>query len=313
MTNVGENVVVAQNRVVPKPVEHPTLFQPPAAEPQVSLALAAHDTLATDAGTVPALQDPEPAGLDAVSSDPPSAPLRILITRRTERDRIIAVQYLLASLGYLKPQNFTGRVGDETIGAIKAFQKANGLRATGAYSSELARQVYLAAGKSEPPPAHLYVRQDFRSLFDMPVALRNPERPLGTHLFTAMTPPPGKTKTPWMGLSLEGDDSTSVLDRIEIPDEARREISAQLTPGSSLIIAETSVNSALLREGDDFIVWTKDAPPKAASPEMRQAKVKKANRAKAYLLGRSKVQAPQRTIKRRAEPQGFGLFGFGRW
>ena len=75
-----------------------------------------------------------------------------------------------------------------------------------------------------------------------------------------------------------------MLDRIEIPDEARREISAQLTPGSSLIIAETSVNSALLREGDDFIVWTKDAPPvAAASPETRQAKAKKANRAKALL------------------------------
>jgi peptidoglycan hydrolase-like protein with peptidoglycan-binding domain len=314
MTNVGENVVVAQNRVVPKPVEHPTLFQPAAAEPQVSLALAAHDTLASDAGAATALRSPEPAGLDAVSNDPPGAPLRILITRRTERDRIIAVQYLLASLGYLKPQNFTGRVGDETIGAIKAFQKANGLRGTGAYSSELAGQVYLAAGKSEPPPAHLYVRQDFQRLFDMPVALRNPERPLGTHLFTAMTAPVGKTATPWMSLSLEGDDSTSVLDRIEIPDEARREISAQLTPGSSLIIAETSVNSALLREGDDFIVWTKDAPPVAAAlPETRQAKAKKANRAKAYLLGRSKAPAPQRTIKRRVEPQGFGFWGFRRW
>jgi uncharacterized protein YjbI with pentapeptide repeats/lipoprotein-anchoring transpeptidase ErfK/SrfK/peptidoglycan hydrolase-like protein with peptidoglycan-binding domain len=314
MTNVGENVVVAQSRVVPKPVEHPNLFQSAAAKPQVSLALAAHDKLATDAGAATPLRSPEQAGLDAASDNAPSAPLRILITRRTERDRIIAVQYLLASLGYLKPQNFTGRVGDETIGAIKAFQKANGLRGTGAYSSELARQVYLAAGKSEPPPAHLYVRQDFRSVFDMPVALRNPERPLGTHLFTAMTALPGKIKTPWMGLSLEGDDSTSVLDRIEIPDEARREISAQLTPGSSLIIAETSVNSALLREEDDFIVWTKDAPPvAAASPETRQAKAKKANRAKAYLVGRSKAQAPQRTIKRRAQPQGFGFFGFRRW
>ena len=167
-------------------------------------------------------------------------------------------------------------------------------------------------------PAHLYVRQDFRSLFDMPVALRHPERPLGTHLFTAMTASPGKTATPWIGLSLEGDDSTSVLDRIEIPDEARREISAQLTPGSSLIIAETSVNSALLREGDDFIVWTKDTPPVAAAPaETRQAKAKakKANRPKPYSLGRPKAPAPQRTIKRRPEPPSSfgGFWGFRRW
>jgi hypothetical protein len=148
----------------------------------------------------------------------------------------------------------------------------------------------------------------------MPVTLRNPERPLGTHLFTAMTVAPGKTKMPWMAVSLEGEDSANALDRIEIPDEARREISAQLTPGSSLIIAETSVNTALLREGDDFIVWTKDAPPVvAALPETRQAKVKKANRARASLIGRPKAQAPQRTVKRRAEPQGFGFFGFGRW
>jgi peptidoglycan hydrolase-like protein with peptidoglycan-binding domain len=300
---------VAQNRVVPQPVEHPNLFQPASNEPQVSLALASHDKLAT-----PPLRDPEPAGLEATSNDPQGAPLRILITRRTERDRIITVQYLLASLGYLKPQNFTGRVGDETIGAIKAFQKANGRRETGAYSNEFARQVYLAAGKAEPPPAHLYVRQDFRRLFDMPVTLRNPERPLGTHLFTAMTVAPGKTKMPWMAVSLDGDDSANALDRIEIPVEARREISAQLTPGSSLIIAETSVNSALLREGDDFIVWTKDAPPvAAASLETRQIKAKKANRARASLVGRPKAQVTQRTIKRRAEPQGFGFFGFGRW
>src|SRR5262245_27707858 len=315
MTNVGENVIVAQNRVVPQPVEHPNLFQPASAEPQVSLALAAHDK-ANDAGTVPPLQGPEPAALDAVSNDPPGAPLRILITRRTERDRIIAVQYLLASLGYLQPQNFTGRVGDETIGAIKAFQKGKGLRETGAYSNELAKQVYLAAGKAEPPPAHLYVRQDFRSLFDMPVALRNPERPLGTHLFTAMTAPPGKNKMPWMAVNLEGDNSVNALDRIEIPDEAAREISAQITPGSSLIIAETSVNSALLREGDDFIVWTKEAPPvAAASLEARQAKVKKSNRARASLIGRPKAQAPQRSVKRRVEPPGLfgGLWSFRRW
>ncbi|HKQ55801.1 MAG TPA: pentapeptide repeat-containing protein [Methyloceanibacter sp.] len=319
MTNVGENVVVAQNRVVPHPIEHSTLFQPALAEPQVSLALASHDTLATDVNAAAALRTPEQADLDVVADNAPGAPLRILITRRTERDRIIAVQYLLASLGYLKPQNFTGRVGAETIGAIKAFQKANGLRGTGAYSSELAKHVYLAAGKSEPPPAHLYVRQDFRSLFDMPVALRHPERPLGTHLFTAMNAPPGKTAMPWIGLSLEGDDPTAVLDRIEIPDEARREISDQLSPGSSLIIAEMSVNSALLREGDDFIVSTKDSPPVAASssaePRQAKAKAKKANRAKAYSLGKPKAPAPQRPIKRRAEPPASfgGFWGFRRW
>lgn len=319
MTDVGENVVVAQDRVVPKPLDHANLFQPASAEPHVSLALAAQAERASDAEPVPSLRVAERAGADAASDDPPGAPLRMLITRRTERDRIIAVQYLLASLGYLKPQKFTGRVGAETIAAIKAFQKANGLQETGAFSSDLVKAVYLAAGKAEPPPGHLYVRQDFRGLFDMPVALRDPERALGTHVFTAMTPPPGDAKIPWMALSLDGGDPASALDRIEIPDEARREISAQLAPGSSLIIAETSVSSALLREGDDFIVWTSDAPPVvAAPPEMRQAKVRKApanHDNKAYLLGKPKAPAPQKSVKRRAQPPEFngGFFSFRRW
>jgi uncharacterized protein YjbI with pentapeptide repeats/lipoprotein-anchoring transpeptidase ErfK/SrfK/peptidoglycan hydrolase-like protein with peptidoglycan-binding domain len=303
MTNLGENVVVARDRVTPKPVEHPNLFQPVSAAPQVSLALA-------DRGVA--------ADADPIGNDVPAAPLRILITRRTEQDRIIAVQYLLASLGYLKPQNFTGRVRTETIAAIRAFQKANDLNATGAFTEDLAKAVYRVAGKAEPPPGHLYVRQDFRSVFDMPVALRNPERTLGTHIFTAMTSPPGSTKTPWLAVSLEGNGSVEVLDRVEMPDEVRREISERLTPGSSLIIAETSVNSALLREKDDFIVWTNDAPNVAAAAAgIRQAKVKKArlNRAKAALVGKPRTQKPSRVVRRRARPPGVygGFWPFRRW
>ena len=303
MTNVGENVVVATERVVPIPVEHPNLFQPASSEPQVSLARA-------DGGVA--------ADANPIAADAPGAPLRILITRRTERDRIIATQYLLASLGYLKPQNFTGRVGPETIAAIKAFQKANGLNATGAYSEDLAKAVYRVANKAEPPAGHLYVRQDFSRAFDAPIVFRDPERTLGTHIFTAMTPALGNAKIPWMAVSLEGGDASSVLDRIEIPDEVREQISARLAPGSSLIIAETSVNSALLREGDDFIVWTSDAPSVAAgAPVTRQAKVKKAraNQAKAALVGRPSAQASRKSAKRRSQPSGSygGFWSFRRW
>ena len=39
------------------------------------------------------------------------APLRILLTRRTQRDRIIGVQQILAAMGYLPQQNFDGTMG----------------------------------------------------------------------------------------------------------------------------------------------------------------------------------------------------------
>jgi hypothetical protein len=174
-----------------------------------------------------------------------SAPLRILVTRQTERDRIIDVQYQLASMGYIKPQKFTGRLGAETVAAIKAFQKANGMSETGKFDSTLAKQVYKIAGKEESPEGHLFVRQHFRAVFDVAIAFQNPEQPLGTHLFTALFAA-GDSKSRWMGISLEGDDAVRVLDRIEIPTEIRRKIAEKLTPGSSLIVADKSMNSAVL-------------------------------------------------------------------
>jgi peptidoglycan hydrolase-like protein with peptidoglycan-binding domain len=191
-----------------------------------------------------------------------TAPLRILVTRRTQRDRIIGVQQLFAELGYLPPQDFDGTLGKTTASAIKAFQKANGMPETGAFTEELVKKVYEVAGKGEPPAGHLFVRQEFRRVFDAPVSFRNPEEPLGTHIFTAMKFAPGDTKTRWTAISLQGDDASSALDRLEIPDDLRQKISERLTPGSSLIIGDTAINTATLPKGADFLVWAKDTPAK---------------------------------------------------
>ena len=153
----------------------------------------------------------------------------------------------------------------------------------------------------------------------MPVAFRHPEKELGTHVFTATKSPPGNAKTPWMAISLEGDDPVNALDRIEIPDEARQEISARLSPGSSLIIADTSVNSAVLREGDDFIVWTNDkvAALDARQIDAKQAKVKKtrSKQAKAARVGKPRVQGSNRSARRRFNSRGLygGFWSFRRW
>ena len=183
------------------------------------------------------------------------APLRILVTRRTDRDRIISVQYLLSWLGYVAPQKFSGRLGKATVTAIKAFQKENGLPETGAFTADLAKKVYEVAGKDEPPDAHLFVRQNFKAVFDTPVAIRDPDRMLGMHVFTA-TFAPGERNARWMAISLEGDAIAS-LDRIEIPGDIRQSIADKLTSGSSLIISDESKYSAILPEGGDFIVLAK--------------------------------------------------------
>jgi len=306
MTAVGENVLIASDRLMPKLIEHPHLFQP---RPRPRALAMAHDkefswrrsdgsseesdgavvlpvVLAKEVGamigTTEQRSSENPEQVSTSTEPSPSddkgdaiapAPLRILVTRRTQRDQMIGLQYTLSAMGYLKRQNFDGTFGKATVAAIMAFQKANGLTETGALNGDFVKKVYAAAGKSEPPEGHLFVRQGFNRVFDAPIALRQPSQALGTHLYTALNFAPGDTKTRWIAFSLEGGDSATVLDRLEISDEVRQKISENLTPGSSLIVADTSVDSAVLPEGDDFLVWAKEPSSKTEPPHVKQANV----------------------------------------
>ncbi len=292
-------------KVIPASVSVPAPVQA-AAEPALPEANPSLAALSLGAGTkAAALEAAEPRS---------TAPLRVLVTRRTKADRIIGVQNILADLGHLERQNFDGTLGRPTIAAIKAFQKANGLPETGAFTDEFAKKVYEVAGKGEPPEGHLFVRQEFGRVFDAPVSFKDPEKPLGTHLFTALKFAPGDTKARWMAISLQGDDSAEALDRIQIPDDVRRNISERLTPGSSLIIGDVAINSANLPKGADFLVWAKDMPAKVTAAsyepqaEPRPRKKKKVARAPRRQDFTFRYAPPQP----RAQPRAFNS-GYPRW
>jgi peptidoglycan hydrolase-like protein with peptidoglycan-binding domain len=317
MTTLGANVVVAGDRVAPKPIKHANLFQPVPEPVEVSLA-AAEPNLFTPgfSSTAAASERPERAEttVEVAADKPAGAPLRILVTRRTNLDQVISTQYLLAALGYLTPQKFSGRLGQETLAAIKEFQKANRLPETGAFSDELAKKVRQVAGKAEPPPGHLFVRQDFRPVLDAPITFREPKQSLGTHVFTVGLAP-GSAEAAWTAISLEGGESASVLDRIEIPADVRKIISQRLTPGSTLIVADTGVNSAILPDGDDFLVLAKTTPTIAALEPQQDAKQRTATakRAKAgTAVVKPRIQGTRKRAARRSYPPdlygGFRLF-----
>jgi peptidoglycan hydrolase-like protein with peptidoglycan-binding domain len=257
-----------------QPAEKPVAAAPVAPKPVTPEPVPAP---VTEAATAPDLPPPASAakvkaGVDAAAvqaAEPRSdAPLRILLTRRTQRDRIIGVQQILASTGYLPPQNFDGTMGKATIGAIKEFQKANGMRETGAFNDELVKKVYEVAGKGEPPAGHLFVRQEFDDVFDTAVSFRNAEEPLGTHVYVALNFAPGDTKINWVTLDVQdGAGDASPLDRLEIPDDVRQKISERLTPGSTFIVADTSINSANLPRGGDFVVLAKSTGAKVSTTD----------------------------------------------
>jgi uncharacterized protein YjbI with pentapeptide repeats/lipoprotein-anchoring transpeptidase ErfK/SrfK len=321
MTSVGENVVVTRSRPVPKPIEHPNLFELSPSKPQLAMAAdasALSHKLSDAAGASRAGEDHEAA----FRSD---EPLRMLVTRRTAHDRVIAVQYILADMGYLQRQNFTGKLGTATRNAIRTFQSTNGLTETGAFTDELVKQVYDAAGKTAPPEGHLFVRQRFKSVLDLPISFRDPEVSLGTHVFTMVRREGNEARPKWVAVSLEGD-AANVLDRIAIPDDVRRSIAPRLTPGSTLIVADRSEYSAILPEGDDFLVASGEQVSGAeakveqatAVPVATPVKVKhaKPRAAKARQAAKPRIYTSyRREIRRRyiSRPSPFGLpYMFGR-
>jgi hypothetical protein len=242
-----------------QPVAAGQAASPAAASPRGAPAAPAASGATPSVATPSVAASKIDAGVKAAAiqaAEPRSnAPLRILVTRRTQRDRTVGVQNLLASMGYLPAQNFDGTIGKPTIIAIKAFQKANGMPETGAFTDNLVKKVYEVAGKGEPPVGHMFVRQEFGRVFDAPVTFKNPDQLLGTHLYTALKFSPGDTKAQWITVNLAGNEHEA-LDRIEIPEDVRQKISERLTPGSSLIIADKSVNTASLPKGGDFMVLT---------------------------------------------------------
>jgi hypothetical protein len=129
----------------------------------------------------------------------------------------------------------------------------------------------------------VFVRQGFVPLFDLPVAIDDPDQPLGTHVFTAMEVTEDGTGMRWNLMTVPTDLSVSVeqrdrrrrfkdpspivhgkppstaaqaLDRIHLPQEAVERIGEVLVPGSSLVVSDEGLGRETGR-GTEFIVLTR--------------------------------------------------------
>jgi hypothetical protein len=120
----------------------------------------------------------------------------------------------------------------------------------------------------------LFVRKGFTPLFDVPITIRNPAEPMGTHVFSAMEFQNEGTAMRWTVVSIpekpslnQGnspqlhrgspilDKANAALERVEIAQDVVDRISELLTPGSSLIISDHGISRETGRD-TDFIVLT---------------------------------------------------------
>ncbi len=222
-------------------------------------------------------------------------PLRILITRNSGRQRLSEIQALLNELQYAAG-DVDGWMGPQTGRAIAAFQQDYRHRVSGALNDALLAQLYRASGKGTPKNGHLYVRRNLKPLFDLPVVISDEETPLGTHHITAIYPQatdvlaqsPAKPfwlsmtieQTGWVGMAqtmdnqqndgiklptgksmldklpLKPSNAVQAFERITLSAKLKQQISAMITPGSTVVIADKGIS----REtglGTDFIVLTR--------------------------------------------------------
>ncbi|WP_296037891.1 L,D-transpeptidase family protein [uncultured Agrobacterium sp.] len=280
MTGRGVHVIVSSKDVALRRIDHPALLQPKSADEgrllsDVEMRPATFDT---------SLKLVEVAVNEKTSSVPASvtqrksigAPLRILITRRGDREKTMDVQRLLTSLGF-DAGAADGYAGQMTINAVNGYKRWKGMKTAGPLlTAEFVDAVYASAGADTPADGQLMVRQNFKPLFEAPIHIKDPQVALGTHFFEVIDIDGEKAE--WNGLTLENhlpnaarkrlginvsdapggyDQLTAALDRIDIPADVRERLEEQLSVGSSITVSDLS-HGLETGQGTDFVTVTRD-------------------------------------------------------
>jgi hypothetical protein len=107
----------------------------------------------------------------------------------------------------------------------------------------------------------IYVRRGFEPIVDAPITIRDPDQPIGTHVFTAVARTNQGFR--WTDVTIERaggeSDAKSALDRITIPPDVLDRIESMAAVDSSLIISDEAL-SGETGKGTEFVAVLTDQP-----------------------------------------------------
>jgi hypothetical protein len=120
--------------------------------------------------------------------------------------------------------------------AAKAATEARlALEPVSVYISRATQKLYVR--RNTHKPARDGGGEVFDSSIEVPIAIRDPNRPIGTHIFTAMARDGAALR--WNVVSIDnGDSAKDALDRITIPKEVLDRIAPTALPRSSIVISD---------------------------------------------------------------------------
>jgi hypothetical protein len=308
-TRVGMRVIVAPHDVTPVEIAHPSL---PSSKTGTAAIAAARSAEAEEA-----TRKADRARLAAVTASRDAA--QAMTEMRVAENLKLRAEAELASaetaLGSAISPEAKGRAEDTKAKAIARVAEL-GTRWAAAKaelqpkldSVALAREAAAAAEAVRVPAAEaaraaaralepvsvfisrktqrLYVRRAFEPVMESPVTIVDADRPIGTHVFTAMERS-SDTDMRWSVVTLEGRRpqgiidpdgrghvnrdqdaklilsdagvAKSALDRIIIPQDVLERIAGLASPRSSLIISDEGLSSET-GKGTDFIVLLSGEP-----------------------------------------------------
>src|SRR5712672_128360 len=302
-TAMGIRVIMAPTDVAPIELAHPVLFRP---KPGAVAMAAARTAEAQEAArkAAQARLDAETAVREASRAKVPVRAAENL-KRRAEAQLAAAETRLGARISAKAKEQAEGAKAKAAVkiaelqlqwDAAKAdlqqrLDAVTSARDAAAAAAEAARQVerelqpisVLISRKTQ----RLYVRQAFKPILESPVTIADPDRPIGTHVFTAIERSTDDAKVRWSAVSLDGgrppsatvephdrarassgrdvepvptdpDGAKAALDRIAIPQDALDRI-GNITPRSSLIVTDEAL-SPETGKGTEFVVLLSGEP-----------------------------------------------------
>jgi hypothetical protein len=274
-TRIGMRVLVSPNDAAPVEFSHPALFVPNAEA--LAAAPARAETLAREAADAAKTSDEAKKAAATAAREAASltASVHKLESLKTHADAELASAD--KALAAAKTDQAKARAEDlkqkATPKAVEADTQLETAKADATSKRDAAAAAKDAAKAAETKKSDtakaaseaklalepvsifisratqkLYVRRDthkqvpdggevFDATIEVPVTIRNPDKRIGTHVFTAVARNDAGLR--WTAVTIDnGDDAKDALDRVTIPQDALDRIAPTAVPRSSIIVSD---------------------------------------------------------------------------
>ena len=279
-TRIGMRVIISPNDAAPVEFAHPALFLPNAEAEAAARARA--EALAPEVAEAARTADEAKNAATAAAREAASvtASLRRLQGLKTRADAELAssgravaaaktdqararaeeLQQKATPMAAEAAANIDAARAEAIAKLAAAAAAKDAAKAAEVRKAEAAKAANDARLLLEPVSVYvsratqrLYVRRNthrrwpdggevFDSSIEVPVAIRDPDKPIGTHVFTAVAESGAGLR--WTAVTIDGgDDAKDALDRITIPRDVLDRIAPTALPRSSIVVSDEPLSS----------------------------------------------------------------------